>query len=63
MFMDGFEKMIDTIMPKSILIYGFVNESNANTLFAHAIERGVKIVIPHAKIDRYKKEGAIYGVR
>ncbi|MCR5491362.1 MAG: DUF4417 domain-containing protein [Bacilli bacterium] len=63
MFLKGFRKMVDTIQPKAILVYGFVTESNIEELLGYAMERSVRIVIPHSKIDRYKREEAVYGVR
>ena len=63
MFFDGFKEAIDRIEPKSILVYGFVTESNFDEIFGYAESKGIKIIIPHSKIDMYKKEGAIYGTR
>lgn len=63
MFLNGFKTAIDTIEPKSIIVYGFVNESNFNDFFYYAKSKGIKIIIPHSKIDRYKKGDAIYGTR
>ena len=63
MFLDGFKVAIDRIEPKCILAYGFVTESNFDELFGYAKSKGIKIIIPHSKIDRYKKEDAIYGSR
>ena len=63
MFLDGFKVAIDRIEPKCILVYGFVTESNFGELFGYAKSKGIKIIIPHSKIDRYKKEDAIYGSR
>lgn len=63
MFLEGFKKMVDTIQPKAILVYGFVTESNIEVLLGYAMERGVRIIIPHSKIDRYKGEGSVYGIR
>lgn len=63
MFLDGFKVAIDRIEPKCILIYGFVTKNNFDELFSYAKSKGIKIVIPHSKIDRYKKEDAIYGSR
>ena len=63
MFLEGFKKMIDTIQPKAILVYGFVTESNIEVLLGYAMERGVRIIVPHSKIDRYKGEGSVYGIR
>lgn len=63
MFLDGFKAAIDKIEPKCILVYGFVTESNFDELFGYAKSKGIKIIIPHSKIDRYKKEDAIYGSR
>ena len=63
MFLDGFKVAIDRIEPKCILVYGFVTESNFGELFGYAKSKGISIIIPHSKIDRYKKEDAIYGPR
>lgn len=63
MFLDGLKVAIDRIEPKRILVYGFVTESNFNELFGYAKSKGIKIIIPRSKIDRYKKEDAIYGPR
>lgn len=63
MFFDGFKEAIDRIEPKSILVYGFVTESNFDEIFGYAESKGIKIIIPHSKIDMYKREGAIYGTR
>lgn len=63
MFLNGFKEMIDRIQPNSILIYGFVTESNINKLFNYALVKGIKLIFPHSKIDRYKKENALYGIR
>lgn len=63
MFLVGFKVAIDRIEPKCILVYGFVTESNFDELFGYAKSKGIKIIVPHSKIDKYKKEGAIYGPR
>jgi len=63
MFFEGFKEAIDRIEPKAILIYGFVTESNFDEIFGYAESKGIKIIIPHSKIDMYKKEGSIYGTR
>ena len=63
MFLDGFKVAIDRIEPKCILIYGFVTTKNFDELFGYAKSKGIKIIVPHSKIDRYKKEDAIYGSR
>lgn len=63
MFLDGLKVAIDRIEPKRLLVYGFVTESNFDELFGYAKSKGIKIIIPHSKIDRYKKEDAIYGSR
>ena len=63
MFIDGFKKMIYTIHPKTILVYGFITESNIEDLLGCTMANGVRIVIPHSKIDRYKGEDAVYGIR
>lgn len=60
-FLDGFKKAIDTINPKAIIAYGFITESNFEEFFGYAVSKGIKILIPHSKIDKYKKEDAIYG--
>lgn len=62
-FLDGFKVAIDRIEPRCILVYGFITESNFDELFGYAKSKGIKIIIPHSKIDRYKKEDAIYGSR
>lgn len=63
MFLKGFKVAIDRIEPKCILVYGFVTESNFDELFGYAKSKGIKIIVPHSKIDKYKKEDAIYGPR
>lgn len=63
MFLDGFKKAIDRIEPRCILVYGFVTETNFDEFFGYAKAKGIKVIIPHSKIDRYKKEDAIYGTR
>lgn len=63
MFIEGFKKVIDAIEPPSIVAYGFITESNFEEYFEYAKTKGIKIIIPHSKIDKYKKEDAIYGVR
>ena len=63
MFLEGFKKAIDKIEPKMILIYGFITDSNFTKIFDYAISKGIKIIIPHSKLDRYKKEDAVYGTR
>lgn len=63
MFLEGFKKAIDKIEPKRILVYGFVTDLNFNKIFDYAISKGIKILIPHSKLDRYKKEDAVYGTR
>ena len=63
MFLKGLKKAIDTIEPKSIIIYGFVTEKNIEEFFGYAKAKGIKLIIPHSKIDMYKKEDAIYGCR
>lgn len=63
MFLDGLKVAIDRIEPKRLLVYGFVTEPNFDELFGYAKSKGIKIIIPHSKIDRYKKEDAIYGSR
>lgn len=63
MFLGGLKEAVDRIEPKTILVYGFVTESNLDEIFGYAKSKGVKIIIPHSKIDKYKKEDAIYGTR
>ena len=63
MFLDGFKNAIDIIKPKSILVYGFVTDLNFEAIFGYAKSKNIKIIIPHSKIDKYKKEDAIYGTR
>lgn len=63
MFLEGFKRMVDAVQPKAILVYGFVTETNIENLLGYAMERGIRIVIPHSKIDRYKGEDAVYGIR
>lgn len=63
MFLDGFKEAIERIKPKIIVVYGFVTKSNFNEIFGYAKSKGIKIIIPHSKIDKYKKEDAIYGTR
>ena len=63
MFFDGFKEAINRIEPKTIVAYGFVNESNFDDIFGYAKSKGIKIIIPHSKTDKYKKENAIYGTR
>lgn len=63
MFLDGLREAVDKIEPKTIVVYGFVTESNFDEIFGYAKSKGIKIIIPHSKIDKYKKEDAIYGTR
>ena len=63
MFLEGLRNVIDTIKPKSIIAYGFITKDNFETIFGYAKSIGIQIIIPHSKIDRYKKEDAIYGTR
>ena len=63
MFFDGFKEAINRIEPKTILVYGFITETNFDEIFGYAESKGIKIIIPHSKIDMYKKENAIYGTR
>ena len=63
MFLDGFKECIDRIEPKTILVYGFVSESNFDEIFGYAESKGVKIIIPHSNIDIYKGKLSIYGTR
>lgn len=63
MFLAGFKKAIDAIEPKSILIYGFVTEKNIDEYFGYARSKGIELIVPHSKIDMYKKEDAVYGAR
>mgnify|MGYP002624097777 CR=1 FL=1 len=62
-FLQGFKECIDRIQPKSIVVYGFIKNSNFDALFGYAKLKGIKIIIPHSKIDRYKKDDAVYGLR
>lgn len=62
-FLDGFKRSIDCIMPKSIIVYGFITKDNIDEYLGYAIKKGIKIIVPHSKIDMYKKENAIYGCR
>lgn len=59
MFQKGFKEMVDRLIPRSIVDYGFVSEANFDEYFNYAVSKGTKIVVPHSKIDRYKKEDAI----
>ncbi len=61
--MNGFKEAINRIEPKIIIVYGFVTKSNFDEIFGYAKSKGIKIIIPHSKIDKYKKEDAIYGTR
>ena len=63
MFLYGLKNVIDTIKPKAIITYGFITEGNFETIFGYAKSKGIKIIIPHSKIDRYKKGDALYGTR
>lgn len=63
MFLKGFKEAIDEIEPSCILVYGFVTNNNFDEIFGYAKSKGIKIIIPHSKIDRYKKEDAVYGTR
>ena len=63
MFLDGLKVAIDRIEPKRILVYGFITESSFDELFGYAKSKGIKIIVPHSKIDKYKKEDAVYGPR
>ncbi len=62
-FVKGLNEAINKIEPKAIIVYGFVTKTNIETIFKSAIEKGIKLIIPHSTIDRYKKEDAVYGVR
>lgn len=62
MFLDGFKTAIDKIQPKSILAYGFITKNNIEEYLGYAINKGITIIVPHSKIDMYKKEDAFYGV-
>jgi hypothetical protein len=61
MFLDGFKIAIDRIKPKSILVYGFISKDNITEYLGYAVEKGIEIIVPHSKIDMYKKEDAFYG--
>lgn len=61
MFLEGLKKAVDIIEPKSIIAYGFFTKSNIEEYFGYAKSKGIKIIIPHSKIDMYKKEDAFYG--
>ena len=63
MFLDGLKVAIDRIEPKNLLAYGFITESNFDELFGYAKSKGIKVIVPHSKIDKYKKEDAVYGPR
>ena len=63
MFLEGFRRMVDTIKPKSILVYGFLTEANIEELLGYAMNKGIRVIAPHSKIDRYKGEDAVYGIR
>ena len=58
-----FRRMVDTIKPKSILVYGFLTEANIEELLGYAMNKGIRVIAPHSKIDRYKGEDAVYGIR
>ena len=62
-FIQGFKAAINKIKPKSIIVYGFATENNFSRYFSYAKSKGIKLVFPHSKIDRYKKGDAIYGTR
>lgn len=61
MFLEGLKKAIDTISPKCIIAYGFFTKSNIEEYFGYAKSKSIKIIIPHSKIDMYKKGDAFYG--
>lgn len=63
MFLAGLRKAIDVINPKSILAYGYITEENLDEYFGYARKKGIEIIVPHSKIDKYKKENAVYGSR
>lgn len=63
MFLSGLKVAVDYIEPRAIIAYGFLVETNINEIFGYAISKGIKIVVPHSKIDKYKKEDAVYGPR
>lgn len=44
MFLEGLKKAIDTIEPKSIIIYGFVTENNIEEYFGYATAKGIKLI-------------------
>ncbi len=62
MFINGFKKCVDIVKPKSIIVYGYVNKKNLNKYFGYALDKGIKIIVPHSRLDRVKKEGSLYGV-
>ncbi len=62
MFLDGFEWLVDEIEPRAILVRGYITKSNIDQMLGYALDRGIKIVIPHAGIDCYKDDRAIYGL-
>ena len=41
MFLEGFKRMVDTVQPRAILVYGFVTESNIEELLGYAMESSV----------------------
>src|SRR5574344_1598791 len=61
MFLNGFKIAIDRIIPKSIITYGFVTNNNIKEYLGYAIDKHIPIIVPHSKIDMYKKEDAFYG--
>lgn len=63
MFLEGLKQAIDIIEPKAILVYGFVTEGNFDEYFGYAKSKGIHVIVPHSKIDMYKKEDAVYGRR
>lgn len=63
LFIDGFKELINRVEPKQIIAYGFINNKNFQSIFEVALKRGIKIIIPHSKIDKYKNCEAIYGAR
>ena len=63
MFIDGIKTAIDQINPSAIIVYGFFNASNFDEYFGYTKSKGVDIIIPHSKIDKYKGTDAIYGAR
>jgi len=61
MFLSGLKKVIDVIQPRCIIIYGYITNNNFEEFLGYAKTKNIKIIIPHSKIDMYKKGDAIYG--